>query len=169
MTYKLIRNIELALTPTVYLNFNDITQQTQPKAAHRLAYLIGQFQPIWSVQTKSLKYLPVCGLLQIKSGTSDRSFWSSIMLEFLTHQQILSLSMWPAAGEMWQIQVTIALWIQISLPTQFIEIYRTHTCLWQVKTKVYSNRVKKDGAYKSLVDFRQAVNPDCNLDLWRRK
>ena len=29
----------------------------------------------------------------------------------------------------------------------------------------YSNRVKKDGAYKSLEDFRQAVNPDCNLDL----
>ena len=141
----------------------------QLKAAHRLAYLIGQFQPIWSVQTKSLKYLPVRGLLQIKSCTSDRSFWFSIMLEFLTRQQILSLSLWPAAGEMWQIQVTIALWIQISLPTQFIEIYRTHTCLWQVKTKVYSNRVKKDGAYKSLVGFRQAVNNDCNLDLWRRK
>ena len=54
-----------------------------PKNAHTLAYLIGQFQQIWSVQTKSLKYLPVCGVLQIKSGTSDRSFWSPIMLEFL--------------------------------------------------------------------------------------
>ena len=61
------------------------------KVAHTLAYLIGQFQSIWSVQTKSLKYLSVSGVLQIKSGTSDRSFWSSIMLEFLTRQQILSV------------------------------------------------------------------------------
>ena len=68
------------------------------KAAHTLAYLIGQFQPIWTVQTKSFKYLPVCGVLQIKSGTSDRSFWSYIMLELVTRQQILSLSVWPGAG-----------------------------------------------------------------------
>ena len=37
--------------------------------------------------------------------------------------------------------------------------------LWQVKSKDYSNRVKKYRAYKSLVDFHQAVDPDCNLDL----
>ena len=59
--------------------------------------------------------------------------------------------------------MTLALWIQISLPTQVIQIYRTHTCLRQVKTKEYSNRVQKEAAYKSLVDFCQAVNPDSDL------
>ena len=59
--------------------------------------------------------------------------------------------------------MTIALWIPISLPTQSIEVYRTYTCLWQVITKDYSNRVKKDAVYKSLEDLRQAVHFDCDL------
>ena len=42
-------------------------------------------------------------------------------------------------------------------------MYRTHTCLWRVKTKDYSNRDKKDAVYRSLVDFCQAVNLDCDL------
>ena len=53
------------------------------------------------------------------------------------------------------------LFINTGFITQLIEIYRTYTCLWHIGTKDDSNRVKKHAAYKSLVHFCQAVDPDC--------
>ena len=118
-------------------DWDELKLITVTKAAHTLAYLIGQCQPIWSVQTKSLKYLPVCGVLQIKSGTSDRSFWSSIkfMLEFLTRHQILSLSVWPVAGEMWQIldqqiRVYKCYWHFFVIESQFLQIICIATSIY---------------------------------------
>ncbi|XP_056641549.1 uncharacterized protein LOC130448286 [Diorhabda sublineata] len=42
---------------------------------------------------------------------------------------------------------------------EFIELYRNSTCLWQTKSKDYSDRNKKDLAYAELVKKYQEIDP----------
>jgi hypothetical protein len=42
--------------------------------------------------------------------------------------------------------------------TEFIELYDTQKCLWNVKSKDYSNRTKKDDAYESLIHKMKQVD-----------
>ena len=35
---------------------------------------------------------------------------------------------------------------------EFIEIYKCHPCLWNVKSKLYSDRNAKNKAYKGLIE-----------------
>lgn len=65
--------------------------------------------------------------------------------------------------------VSDARFMNTDFMTEFIEIYKTHTCLWQVKSPEYSNRDKRDSAYKSLLTFCQTVNPDCDVSFVKKK
>lgn len=44
----------------------------------------------------------------------------------------------------------------------FIEIYRTHPCLWQIKNKEYHNKTKKEAAYTLLIETLSEIEPDAN-------
>lgn len=52
---------------------------------------------------------------------------------------------------------------------KFIEAYKTHRCLWKVKSKEYSNKQLKDAAYQELVELVREVAPDCTVDYIKRK
>jgi hypothetical protein len=43
---------------------------------------------------------------------------------------------------------------------EFIELYRSFPCLWQVKSKYYSNRDKRHKAYATLIDKRKEATKD---------
>ena len=85
--------------------------------------------------------------------------------------------MWPTAGEIGSAQVIIVNMVSVAdarfmdteFITQFIDLYKTHVCLWQVKSAEYSNRGKRDEAYKSLLSLCQEVNPDCDLSFVKKK
>ncbi|XP_040202670.1 uncharacterized protein LOC120933498 [Rana temporaria] len=53
--------------------------------------------------------------------------------------------------------------------SQFIEMYRQLPCLWQVKSKDYSNRDKKHEALSKLVELCKAVCPNPTIDYVRNK
>lgn len=46
--------------------------------------------------------------------------------------------------------------------TEFIELYRSFTCLWLVKSKEYSDRNKKDLAYIELVKKYKEFDPSAD-------
>lgn len=48
--------------------------------------------------------------------------------------------------------------------SEFIEIYRSHPCLWKIKSKEYRNKLKKDAAYKLLVEKLREINETANKD-----
>jgi hypothetical protein len=48
--------------------------------------------------------------------------------------------------------------------TEFVELYRSYPCLWQVKSKDYSNRDKKNEAYAVLVKKCQEVDRGATKD-----
>ena len=66
------------------------------------------------------------------------------------------------------VSVADARFMDTEFITQFIDLYKTHVCLWQVKSGDYSNRGKRDEAYKSLLNFCQEVNPDCDLSFVKK-
>ena len=43
---------------------------------------------------------------------------------------------------------------------EFIELYRSEPCLWQVKSEEYHDRTKKDVAYSKLVKKLEELEPD---------
>ncbi|PZC70968.1 hypothetical protein B5X24_HaOG214512 [Helicoverpa armigera] len=51
----------------------------------------------------------------------------------------------------------------------FIEIYRSNPCLWQIKNKDYHNRDKKEAAYKLLIEKLRIIEPDANKDVVVKK
>ncbi|KAL4720912.1 hypothetical protein ACJJTC_005651 [Scirpophaga incertulas] len=51
----------------------------------------------------------------------------------------------------------------------FIEIYKSNPCLWQIKNKDYHNRDKKEAAYKLLIEKIKKIEPDANKDVVVKK
>ena len=43
---------------------------------------------------------------------------------------------------------------------EFIELYRSELCLWQVESEEYHDRTKKDVAYSKLVKKLEELEPD---------
>ena len=48
--------------------------------------------------------------------------------------------------------------------TEFIHMYREYPCLWKVKSKEYSDRVKKNLAYEHLTTKLKEIDPDANKE-----
>ena len=48
--------------------------------------------------------------------------------------------------------------------TEFIHMYREYPCLWKVKGKEYSDRVKKNLAYEHLTAKLKEIDPDANKE-----
>lgn len=53
--------------------------------------------------------------------------------------------------------------------TDFIEIYRKHSCLWDVKTKDYLNKNKRNAAYEELLSKTKEVHPQATKELVKRR
>lgn len=53
--------------------------------------------------------------------------------------------------------------------TEFIELYKIHPCLWQVKSPDYLNRDKRVVAYQSLVDLCRKVDNECDVKFVKKK
>lgn len=51
----------------------------------------------------------------------------------------------------------------------FIEMYRSNPCLWQIKNDDYHNRDKKEAAYKLLIEKLREIEPDANKDVVVKK
>lgn len=52
---------------------------------------------------------------------------------------------------------------------EFIDLYRKLPCLWQIKSKEYHIRDKKNAAYQQLVDVLKEIEPDANRESVIRK
>jgi hypothetical protein len=52
---------------------------------------------------------------------------------------------------------------------EFIEIYREQPCLWQVKSKDYSNKNKKNASYELLLNKLREVQPDATIEGLKKK
>ena len=48
--------------------------------------------------------------------------------------------------------------------TEFIEIYKENPCLWQTKSKDYSNKQKKNAAYQKLIKKLDEVKINATKD-----
>ncbi|XP_077297532.1 uncharacterized protein LOC143919189 [Arctopsyche grandis] len=53
--------------------------------------------------------------------------------------------------------------------TEFIEVYKSHPCLWLIKSKDYSDRAMKTAAYDELVEKLKEVEPEANREAVARK
>ena len=53
--------------------------------------------------------------------------------------------------------------------TEFIEIYRSNPCLWQIKSKEYSDKVKRNAAYDLLVEKLKSKDDGANRDAVTKK
>ncbi|KAF9802910.1 hypothetical protein SFRURICE_015507 [Spodoptera frugiperda] len=47
---------------------------------------------------------------------------------------------------------------------EFINIYRNEPCLWQIKSKDYHHREKKNAAYNKLIEQYRKLEPSANRD-----
>lgn len=52
---------------------------------------------------------------------------------------------------------------------EFIAIYESETCIWQVKSKYYHDRIKKDAAYSRLIEKLKAIEPNASKDIVIKK
>lgn len=53
--------------------------------------------------------------------------------------------------------------------TDFIEIYKEYPCLWKIKSKDYSNKVKRNAAYDLLVEKLKEKDSNASRDLVTKK
>ncbi|MCL4130342.1 UNVERIFIED_CONTAM: hypothetical protein GTU68_064100 [Idotea baltica] len=53
--------------------------------------------------------------------------------------------------------------------TEFIEIYKENPCLWKIKSKEYSDRVKKNAAYDLLVEKLKEKDANATRELVTKK
>lgn len=47
---------------------------------------------------------------------------------------------------------------------EFIAIYESETCLWQVRSKDYHDRIKKDAGYSRLIEKLKTIEPNASKD-----
>ena len=52
---------------------------------------------------------------------------------------------------------------------EFIEIYKENPCLWKIKSKEYSDKVKKNAAYDLLVEKLKEKDGDATRELVTKK
>lgn len=52
---------------------------------------------------------------------------------------------------------------------EFIAIYESKTSLWQVTSKDYHDRVKKDAGYVRLIEKLKTVEPNASKDMVIKK
>lgn len=52
---------------------------------------------------------------------------------------------------------------------EFIDLYRSYPCLWQIKSKEYSDRNKKALAYAALINKCKELDPQANKDFVTKK
>ncbi|KAJ3654791.1 hypothetical protein Zmor_013954 [Zophobas morio] len=52
---------------------------------------------------------------------------------------------------------------------EFIEVYKAHPALWQIRNSAYRDKAKKAAAYELLVNKCREVEPDCDKDTIVRK
>lgn len=55
------------------------------------------------------------------------------------------------------------------LLTDFIKVYRSEPCLWKIKCKDYSDKIKKAAAYDRLVNVLRVVDPEADRHTIVRK
>ena len=48
--------------------------------------------------------------------------------------------------------------------TEFIHMYREYPCLWKIKSKEYSDTVKKNLAYEHLTTKLKEIDSDANKE-----
>lgn len=58
---------------------------------------------------------------------------------------------------------------QPSFIKEFIDIYRRHNCLWQVKSPVYANRSLRNKAYDELLLLFKSVDKEATIDFVKNK
>jgi len=51
----------------------------------------------------------------------------------------------------------------------FIELYRNHSCLWNVKCKDYSNKIKRNSSYEILLKKLKEIYPEATTELLKKK
>lgn len=52
---------------------------------------------------------------------------------------------------------------------EFIELYRSFPCLWQVKSAAYSDRNKKNQAYEMLIEKYKEIDTSANKETVTKK
>lgn len=52
---------------------------------------------------------------------------------------------------------------------EFIELYRSHPCLWKVKSTEYSDRDKKNKAYEDMIKKLQEVDNSATRDSVKKR
>lgn len=52
-----------------------------------------------------------------------------------------------------------------NITSEFIEIYRSHSCLWKIKSKDYMCRDLKNKAYANLVEKMKEIDPENKVGL----
>ncbi|CAI6357597.1 unnamed protein product [Macrosiphum euphorbiae] len=50
-----------------------------------------------------------------------------------------------------------------------IELYRNHSCLWNVKCKDYSNKIKRNSSYEILLKKLKEIYPEATTELLKKK
>nr|CAI5843165.1 unnamed protein product [Callosobruchus analis] len=51
----------------------------------------------------------------------------------------------------------------------FIESYREQVCLWDVKSKDYSNKQKRNASYEMLLQKLKEINPQATIEILKKK
>ena len=52
---------------------------------------------------------------------------------------------------------------------KFIELYRSLPCLWKIKSREYSDRIKEDKAYERLLEKLKEVDADATKEAVKKK
>lgn len=62
----------------------------------------------------------------------------------------------------------MATWSKESV-LNFIEAYRSHECLWRIKSKDYSNRILREKSYQELITHVKTFEPEADKDFVIKK
>lgn len=52
---------------------------------------------------------------------------------------------------------------------EFIDIYHEHPCLWEVKSKDYANKHKRNAAYGILLEKFKQINTNATVEVLKKK